>query len=269
MAVTADERSVQAFVWNQWYEYEGSYWLDDRKTGVDRGEPSRAAYAFHVLLGHHGILSLTPIWLLSLVGAGLWLRRGESGLRGVTAGIVLVTRVCLAFYLARPLADRNYGGVCLRFPLDVLVYADVAVGDDPRSRRDRRAASLALHRPWLALDQLDFCRLRFAESLVSSMVVRILEFLGLDPVSGQARSRFWFWFRLFVLAGVDPRRMAGGQRRRAAKRSGHLPPAGSESAVGRNVRLSSERYRGGAASSAADGVSSAVVSAGAGGRRLG
>lgn len=115
LAVTADQQSVQAFVWDQWYEYEGSYWLDDRKTGVDRGEPSRLAYAFHVVLGHHGILSLTPIWLLSLVGAGLWLRRGQTGLRDVTAVIVLVTMTCLAFYLARPLLDRNYGGVSCGF----------------------------------------------------------------------------------------------------------------------------------------------------------
>ena len=139
LAVTADERSVQAFVWSQWYEYEGSYWLDERKTGVDRGEPSRAAYAFHVLLGHHGILSLTPIWLLSLVGAGLWLRRGESRLRGVTAGIVLVTAVCLAFYLARPLVDRNYGGVSCGFrwmfwftPMWLLVMVPAADAIAPR-----------------------------------------------------------------------------------------------------------------------------------------
>ncbi len=181
LAVSADQRSVQAFVWNQWYEYEGSYWLDERKTGVDRGEPSRAAYAFHVLLGHHGVFSLTPIWLLSLVGAGLWLQRGQSSLhgitsslangaasaprclrgqsnlrgitaslangaasaprclRGITAGIALVTAVCLAFYLARPLLDRNYGGVCCGFrwmfwftPMWLLVMIPAADAMAPR-----------------------------------------------------------------------------------------------------------------------------------------
>ena len=149
LAVAADERAVQAFAWNQWYEYENSYWLDDRKTGVDRGEPSRAAYAFHVLLGHHGVFSLTPIWLLSLVGAGLWLRHGTGGLRSVTAGIVLVTAVCLAFYLARPLVDRNYGGVCCGFrwmfwfaPLWLLVMIPAA--DAVAPRRNWRYVALGL-----------------------------------------------------------------------------------------------------------------------------
>jgi hypothetical protein len=149
LAVTADERSVQAFVWNQWYEYEGSYWLDECKTGVDRGEPSRAAYAFHVVLGHHGILSLTPIWLLSIVGAGIWLRRGESSLRSAAAGIASVTAICLAFYLARPLVDRNYGGVCCGFrwmfwftPMWLLVMIPAA--DAVASRRGWRYAALGL-----------------------------------------------------------------------------------------------------------------------------
>jgi len=30
-----------------------------------RGEPTRLLYAVHVLVGHHGIFSLTPVWLLS------------------------------------------------------------------------------------------------------------------------------------------------------------------------------------------------------------
>lgn len=115
LAVSADERSVQAFVWDQWYEYEQSYWLESRKTGVDRGEPSRLTYAFHVVMGHHGVLSLTPMWLLSFVGAGIWLARGEPPLRIVASGVLLLTLVCLAFYLARPLEDRNYGGVACGF----------------------------------------------------------------------------------------------------------------------------------------------------------
>lgn len=114
-AVAADGQTFRLFAWDHWYEYENSYWLADRKQGVDRGEPSRLSYALNVLLGHHGVFSLTPIWLFSALGAGLWLSRGQRGLRGVTAGIVLVTLVCLVFYLARPLGDRNYGGVTCGF----------------------------------------------------------------------------------------------------------------------------------------------------------
>jgi hypothetical protein len=43
--------------------------------GVDRGEPSPANYALHVLVGHHGVFSLTPVWLLTVLGVGIWLVR--------------------------------------------------------------------------------------------------------------------------------------------------------------------------------------------------
>ena len=86
-----------------------------KKTGVDLGEASQAVYAFHVLLGHRGILSLTPIWCLSLVGIGIWLWTGSAQQRGFAAFVLLLTAVCLTFYLARPIQDRNYGGVAAGF----------------------------------------------------------------------------------------------------------------------------------------------------------
>src|SRR5205823_3938728 len=54
-----------------WYEFEGSHWKPDPtkpKTGIDwaRLYESRGMYAFHFLIGHHGLFSLTPIWLLAL-----------------------------------------------------------------------------------------------------------------------------------------------------------------------------------------------------------
>jgi hypothetical protein len=57
-----------------WYQYEGSHWIPPTTTesaqGIDWAfmKESKAAYAFHVLLGHHGWFSLTPVFLLSLVG---------------------------------------------------------------------------------------------------------------------------------------------------------------------------------------------------------
>lgn len=101
--------------WGNWYEYAGTYWVQENKRGVDRGEPSRLVYAFHSLIGHRGILSLTPVWLLSLLGAGIWLRGTDTTLRGLAAVITMLTVVCLTFYLMRPLEDRNYGGVCCGF----------------------------------------------------------------------------------------------------------------------------------------------------------
>jgi hypothetical protein len=97
--------------WGQWYEYERSYWLPDVKQGVDRGEPNPWIYAFHALLGHHGIFSLTPIWFLSLWGVYWAWKESPPVSRWTIMSIALVTVVCLAFYLTRPQIDRNYGGV--------------------------------------------------------------------------------------------------------------------------------------------------------------
>ena len=105
-----------------WYDYtftiEGvereSYWRN--RQGIDRGESSKSTYAFHVLLGHHGVFSLTPIWWLSVVGLLMWCGVGEPKLRWVALGILGLTLVCLVFYIGlRPQEDRNYGGMTSGF----------------------------------------------------------------------------------------------------------------------------------------------------------
>jgi hypothetical protein len=107
---------------DNWYSYKymlggkerSSYWLDPQ--GIDRGEPSKLDYAFHVLVGHHGIFSLTPAWLLSAWGVWLWLRGGDPRRRQLAAGVLLLAVVCLVFYIAlRPQSDRNYGGMTSGF----------------------------------------------------------------------------------------------------------------------------------------------------------
>lgn len=103
--------------WGDWYDYPGSYWVQNKPKGVDRGEASYAIYAFHVFLGHHGIFSLTPFWFIGLIGAIVLTRSKQSSDRWMIAAIGAVTAVCLAFYLLRPEIDRNYGGVscCFRW----------------------------------------------------------------------------------------------------------------------------------------------------------
>lgn len=103
---------LQIRAWDDWYDYEGTYWTADRLQGVDKGEPSVAVYVFHCLVGHHGLFSLTPIWLLSAWGLWHWLRGANWDARWwLAAAIALLTLVVLAFYFSRPLIDRNYGGV--------------------------------------------------------------------------------------------------------------------------------------------------------------
>lgn len=119
--------------WNpdNWYDYQlplandrtlTSYWRSPG--GIDRGESSSLAYAFHVLIGHHGIFSLTPAWLLVIPGLFLLAAAGGGGSpldAGATfrhrlaAGIAAVSMAVIVFYLTRPQLDRNYGGMSSGF----------------------------------------------------------------------------------------------------------------------------------------------------------
>jgi hypothetical protein len=104
---------------DNWYDYtyqrDGreveSYWR--HPVGIDRGEPSLARYALHATVGHHGIFSLTPLWLLSVAGVVMLWRRDR--VTALALLIVALSLVCLAFYIFRPETDRNYGGMSSGF----------------------------------------------------------------------------------------------------------------------------------------------------------
>lgn len=103
-----------------WYQYEGSIWKWDPSkvgTSIDFLDESKAVYAFHLLLGHHGLFSLSPIWLLAVGGmvAGAWqlTRRGlrpeleRMGLPLLSALMLVLTVVVVGFYIVK---TNNYGG---------------------------------------------------------------------------------------------------------------------------------------------------------------
>lgn len=108
--------------WSQWLKYPTSYWLDENILSIDVGEPSRAAYSFHYLFGHHGVFSLSPVFLLSVVEM-LRLGRTADG-RQLSKPLLIVTPVILllTMYL------RGVAGslVTLIFPL-LLFGAGVAM----------------------------------------------------------------------------------------------------------------------------------------------
>ena len=112
--VQPENEAVDLCAWDNWYDYPGSYWLatNDKKSLVDQGQPSRAIYAFHFLFGHHGIFSLTPIWLLALAGMMALFFNPQINLRWLAALTLGVSIVVIGFYLMRPEMDRNYGGYC-------------------------------------------------------------------------------------------------------------------------------------------------------------
>jgi hypothetical protein len=117
----------------EWYQYEGSHWRsspENHKRGIDSAkyEEDKKAYAFHLLLGHHGWFSLTPLYLLALggMGLGIWRLSGgrqppETANRGLTplaqmaprqwaelaAATALLSLVIMGYYIYR---SDNYGG---------------------------------------------------------------------------------------------------------------------------------------------------------------
>ena len=101
--------------WSNWYEFPQSYWLASRfesKSEVDRGQTDQVRYAFHCLFGHHGIFSLTPVWILAFAGMAVLLFNGRMQLKLFALMTIVLTVVVISFYVIyRPAMDRNYGGV--------------------------------------------------------------------------------------------------------------------------------------------------------------
>ncbi len=141
---------------DSWYRYTielpggrvlTSYW--ENPAGVDRGEPSPARYALHALVGHHGIFSLTPAWLLVPGGLAVLAGRGDRRLRLAAAAVAAVSVAVLAFYLTRSQPDRNYGGTASGFRwafwlAPLWAAAAAAAADRLSTTRLGRAVALVL-----------------------------------------------------------------------------------------------------------------------------
>jgi hypothetical protein len=107
-----------------WYQYEGSHWRPapegQVKSGIDWAHQKESAltYAFHVLVGHHGFFSLTPVYVLALVAmlSALRFRSGAAKTEGSTVRLLAiftlsVSVVVIGFYLVGvDKRTHNYGG---------------------------------------------------------------------------------------------------------------------------------------------------------------
>lgn len=91
------------------YEIDGikSYWHTPH--GMDQNLDSPLTYFFHCVIGHHGIFSLSPIFLLAVVPAfrAKWLNGSRLRPAIVLGGALSVA--VLGFYLTRT-SNYNYGG---------------------------------------------------------------------------------------------------------------------------------------------------------------
>ncbi len=111
------------------YEFAGSHWEKLKlvkqgipQKGIDFADEPKGVYAFHLLLGHHGWFSLTPVFFASLLGIAILTRRSISDVRGVltrrmteavfTLPIVgamtaVVSVVLMGYFVFK---TNNYGG---------------------------------------------------------------------------------------------------------------------------------------------------------------
>ena len=112
VVATGDIRPFYSYYGTEKYLHEvagiPSYWADPK--GVDRAPDSFPVYLLHCTIGHHGIFSLTPIWLM-LFPALIGLRR-QTQQRLFEVGLLTlsVTLVVFGFYMTKT-EHYNFGGV--------------------------------------------------------------------------------------------------------------------------------------------------------------
>lgn len=111
-AATGSWKPFYMYYGTEKYEYvhEGvpSYWVSPK--GIDQNLDTPVVYLFHCLFGHHGIFSLSPIFLVALAAwttAQGW-KTGKFRLWNMLS--VGLTGLVLGFYLTKT-DNYNYGGV--------------------------------------------------------------------------------------------------------------------------------------------------------------
>jgi hypothetical protein len=114
------------------YDFPGSYWKIDPASGrlvgsktdpatgqvslsvtngIDNQYEPWYVYLFHMLVGHHGVFSLSPIFVFTVIGLILLLKQPVNPLKGFAFLTVFLTAVLFVFYIFFT-GQRNYGGMC-------------------------------------------------------------------------------------------------------------------------------------------------------------
>lgn len=182
-----------------------SYWAEPK--GIDRNLDPPLVYLLHCAVGHHGLLSLSPVFLLTLVTwARMWRRPAEPYRPLLWMGLGM-TALILGFYLSRT-ENYNYGGntVALRWALWLVPFwllALLPTLDDFADRRWFRVAASALlavscFSAWEAIGNP--WRPSWLFSLMES--AGWIDYRDRPPALPR---RLTTWFRSLPPAGADPR----------------------------------------------------------------
>ncbi len=103
---------IYALFGGPWYEFPGSHWEKmswekkglPKPEGIDFATETKGVYFFHYTFGHHGVFSLTPIWLIGVTGFFFT----SKLFIGVTRFMLLmVVAVMFGFVVTQ---TNNYGG---------------------------------------------------------------------------------------------------------------------------------------------------------------
>lgn len=108
---------IYARIDTEWYKYPGSHWsrpASETRKGIDwaNEHESRPTYAFHLLLGHHGLFSLTPIWLMAFAGMlhSSLQRADEADVYRLVMRIGLFASIAVIVFYGAITTVANYGG---------------------------------------------------------------------------------------------------------------------------------------------------------------
>ena len=90
------------------YEYTGSYWAHPLEMDwFDKHPEPWWVYLFHLTLGHHGMFSLTPIFLLAIPPMIRGIFGADRRIAGLARMTFVLTVGLIAFYVYK---THNYGG---------------------------------------------------------------------------------------------------------------------------------------------------------------
>ncbi len=134
------------------YNYEGSYWNTPLEFDWYNLHPeSYPVYLLHMTFGHHGVFSLSPIFLFSIFACLLNIFGKGRPLKAVSWMTLILTVAMLAFYTWNPKA-RNYGGSTsgLRWLFWLIPFWLVVLPTGLAAGQDRKSVR------WLSLTALGF-----------------------------------------------------------------------------------------------------------------